>query len=132
VKLKDDFLDLTPGKVTEALERIVADCQPTSILVFGSRARGEAHADSDLDLLVLLPAPPDDRFALRQHLRGLLADMPFSKDILVSDPLHLAEYQTRLNSVYYAATEDGFPLWQNGKLDPAAIEAVCRHKPVLA
>jgi hypothetical protein len=36
-------------------DRLVADLRPSSIWFFGSRARGEARADSDFDLLVVLP-----------------------------------------------------------------------------
>jgi predicted nucleotidyltransferase/HEPN domain-containing protein len=115
-----EYLALKPSTVVAVVERIVADCAPSKILVFGSRARGEARADSDLDLLVLLPAPASDSFALRCHLRELLADLRLSIDILVSDPEHFAEHSSRINSVYHDAAEDGFPIWQDGRLDSFA------------
>lgn len=40
----------------EALPSLVAAFQPTRVLVFGSRARGEALKDSDLDLVVVSDA----------------------------------------------------------------------------
>ena len=122
----DDSLTLTPAAVAVAVERIAAACQPRAILVFGSRARGQARPDSDLDLFVLLPAPVPDGSALRCRLRALLADLPFSKDILVSDPESFARARSRPNSVYHDIATDSFHLWQNGQSDAAAIREVCQ------
>ena len=122
----NDALTPTPATVAVAVERIAAACQPRAILVFGSRACGKARPDSDLDLLVLLHAPVSDGGALRCRLRALLADLPFSKDILVSDPETFAHWCKRPNSVYQDIAEDSFHLWRNGRADAAAIEEVCR------
>lgn len=124
--LADDALALTPTTVTTAIERIVAACQPRSIVAFGSRARGQARPDSDLDLFVLLHAPTADASVLRRRLRALLADLPLPKDILVSDPATYARARKRLNSVYRDIAQESLPLWHDGHLDPAAVEAVCR------
>jgi predicted nucleotidyltransferase len=37
------------------IERVVAQLRPEEIWLFGSRAEGRAHADSDYDLLAVLP-----------------------------------------------------------------------------
>ncbi len=87
--LAHDDLALRPATVATAIERIVAACQPQAIIAFGSRVRGEARPDSDLDLFVLLHAPAADAGVLRRRLRALLADLPLSKDILVSEPGNL-------------------------------------------
>jgi uncharacterized protein (DUF433 family) len=39
---------------TELLDAVVAHFHPVQVILFGSRARGEAGADSDIDLLVVL------------------------------------------------------------------------------
>jgi predicted nucleotidyltransferase len=41
--------------IAEAGRRLAKAAPDADIIVFGSRARGEAHADSDLDLLVIEP-----------------------------------------------------------------------------
>lgn len=123
--LAHDDLALSPATVTIAVERIAAACRPQAIVAFGSRARGQARPDSDLDLFVLLHAPTHDAGVLRRRLRALLADLPLSKDILVSDQATYARARTQLNSVYRDIAEESLPLWQDGHLDPAAIEAVC-------
>lgn len=124
--LADDDLALTPATVITAVERIAAACQPQAIAAFGSRVRGQARPDSDLDLFVLLQAPVTDAGALRRRLRALLADLPLSKDILVSDPTTYAIKRTQLNSVYRDIAESNLPLWHDGQVDSAAVEAVCR------
>jgi predicted nucleotidyltransferase len=48
--------------------RLVAALRPERIYLFGSRARGDATADSDYDLLVVVPASD-----LPPHRRDLLA-----------------------------------------------------------
>ena len=41
--------------IAEATKIIVEKAKPKRIILFGSRARGEARKDSDLDFLVILP-----------------------------------------------------------------------------
>jgi len=56
------------------VNRLVAAFSPDAVYLFGSRARGEAGADSDYDLLVVVPdAAPAERRQARlayQALRG--------------------------------------------------------------
>ena len=60
--------------LAEIVNRLVAAFSPDSVYLFGSRARGEAGADSDYDLLVVVPdAAPAERRQARlayQALRG--------------------------------------------------------------
>jgi predicted nucleotidyltransferase len=56
----------TPLVPPELLNRVVDYFQPRRIVLFGSRARGEAGPDSDIDLLVILDDDaPADRLTLR-------------------------------------------------------------------
>ncbi len=43
--------------VQEIVQRLVAAANPEQIILFGSRARDEAHDDSDVDLLVIESEP---------------------------------------------------------------------------
>ena len=119
-------LALTPATVIVAIERVVTACQPLAIFAFGSRVYGHARPDSDLDLFVLLPTTIADASALRRRLRALLADLPFSKDILVSDVETYSHTCTRLNSVYQDIATESIPLWFDHRLNQPAIEQVCR------
>ena len=44
---------MTPQKLEEASRRIVEASDPLKIILFGSRARGDAGEESDADLLVV-------------------------------------------------------------------------------
>jgi predicted nucleotidyltransferase len=57
------------------------DNQVKSILLFGSRARGEAEPDSDMDLLVILSDTPPD---VVRAIRYLAADVWLKHGIFLS------------------------------------------------
>jgi uncharacterized protein len=61
--------------------------QPEKIVLFGSYAYGTPHAESDVDLLVVMPA----RNEISKSVRITLAfDPPFALDLIVRTPQHLA------------------------------------------
>ena len=47
--------------------------RPSRVVLFGSRARGEARPDSDIDLLVVMPQPTLTATECQQALRSLRA-----------------------------------------------------------
>ncbi|MCY1055520.1 nucleotidyltransferase domain-containing protein [Nannocystis sp. SCPEA4] len=54
-------MELDLSGVAPLLEGIITRWQPQQVWLFGSRARGEATADSDWDLLVVVPdETPED------------------------------------------------------------------------
>ena len=83
--------------VRAAVERIVEASDPLQVVVFGSYARGEAAAGSDLDLLVVLPHV-ERRREETVALRRALADLGVSKDILVASA---AEVRQRADSPWH-------------------------------
>ena len=69
----------------------LAAAQPERVLLFGSVARGVDGADSDIDLLVVLPEVERSR---RHELTVKLAraiTAPVPVDLLVTDPAEIAE-----------------------------------------
>lgn len=74
-----------PPYLDEVIERITRKFNPVRIILFGSWARGEATKDSDLDLLVVLPAVEHKRKAAIEVLRALNG-LPISKDVVVTTP----------------------------------------------
>ena len=66
---------------------VVERFHPDKIILFGSQAYGAPHADSDVDILVIMPA----RNELDQAVRIRLAvDYNFPLDLLVRTPKNLA------------------------------------------
>src|SRR6266436_9634507 len=76
-----------PMRLIRRFARQVAErFQPEKIVLFGSYAYGTPHADSDVDILVIMPA----RNQLDQAVRIELAcDPPFPLDILVRTPKNM-------------------------------------------
>lgn len=70
-----------------AQNRIVAQLRqglnPDAIYLFGSHARGDAGADSDLDFLVIVHESDQPRSQRAQAARALVNDRSIAKDILV-------------------------------------------------
>ncbi|MFC7333869.1 nucleotidyltransferase family protein [Rhodocista pekingensis] len=96
-------------------DRLVAELRPRQIWLFGSRARGDARPDSDIDLLVVLPDGLEPRcYAPRRVLRpvaasGLAVDIvPAAWGEFVAargDPGALAHRVVREGRLLYAAPD---------------------------
>jgi predicted nucleotidyltransferase len=76
-----------PMRVIRRYARQIAEMfHPEKIILFGSHAYGTPHEDSDVDLLVVMPA----RNELDQGVRIRWAlPAPFPMDLLVSKPANL-------------------------------------------
>src|SRR5436189_5752977 len=76
-----------PMSVIRRFARQVAErFGPEKIILFGSHAYGQPHADSDVDILVVMPARNelDQSFKIRCAIRA-----PFPMDLLVRTPKNL-------------------------------------------
>ena len=92
-------------------ERIVHDFDPMQIILFGSHARGEAHPQSDVDLLVVFSELVDKR-KTAVDIRRALADLPVAKDILVTTPEELAGHRDLVGTVLRVAQREGEILYE--------------------
>jgi predicted nucleotidyltransferase/transposase len=75
--------------LNEAVRSIVSEYHPSRVILFGSRARGDAGPDSDVDLLVVFDEVPDRR-ERAVGIAKLLRGAPFPKDILVASASDVA------------------------------------------
>ncbi len=73
---------------------IVAVSGATRVILFGSRARGQERADSDVDLFVIVTGQPEDRREKRRAISKALAERLVPIDILVrtEDEVRQAAY----------------------------------------
>jgi uncharacterized protein len=97
------------------LDRIVREFRPIKVILFGSQARGDAQAESDVDLLVVMP---DAWAGTRKRtaaigIMGLLRDLPVAKDIVVTTPEEIARRGALVGTVLQRALEEGTVLYEH-------------------
>jgi uncharacterized protein len=93
------------------VRRIAEQFSPDQIILFGSRARGDAGPNSDLDLLVLFPEVTDPHKRAAE-LYASLVDFPGPMDILVSTSSRFERYRNVVNTVYWPASREGKVLYE--------------------
>ena len=108
---------LGPGLEDGAIERALAclgqDPEVQSLVLFGSGAQGDARADSDLDLLILVrdPLTPERKKQLRHRARTLLRPLlPVDLDLLISDAASAAHWGGSRWHVLGHIHREGVPL----------------------
>jgi len=92
-------------------DEIIRRFHPLRVILFGSHARGEAGADSDIDLLVVLAEAPDKRRAAVE-IRRALAAFPVPKDIIVTTPAEIAARGHLVGTVLRPALREGKVLYE--------------------
>lgn len=93
--------------VPEVVDDVVRAVDPVRLLIFGSVARGDAHAESDLDLLVVLERLDKSRRRDMMRLVRRSIDAPIPVDVLVTD---VEEFEARRDvngSPYYWPAREG-------------------------
>jgi len=101
---------VTDDVIHEMVRRIVERFHPEQIILFGSRARGDARPDSDVDLLVVL-REVSDKHQAAVSIRRALAGMAVSKDIIVATPEEIATRGDVIGSVLRPALREGRVLY---------------------
>ncbi len=93
-------------RVREVVDRIVSEFSPSKVLLFGSRARGDARPDSDVDLIVVWKDenPPRNRAAFVRHALGRIG---FPMDLAVVTPLEFARLSQQRGHVFHSAVREG-------------------------
>ena len=102
---------LTPRNLHEAVHRIRQVTQPTKVILFGSYARGEATADSDLDLMVILPGRPN-KIAEMIRLRQAVGSVGIGVDVLVFSEEEAKRRGQVPGTVVYWANKEGRVLYE--------------------
>ncbi|MCK4315798.1 MAG: nucleotidyltransferase domain-containing protein [Anaerolineae bacterium] len=98
IKLYDHLTDKERQIVMEFVERVRQrfDGQLISVVLFGSRARGEAELDSDMDVLVVMSnAAPE----IRKEIRHLAVEVWLEHDIYLSTRVWSRDHWRKLEEL---------------------------------
>jgi uncharacterized protein len=92
--------------IAQAVKTLAADSLTQRIILFGSHARGDADAGSDIDLLVV-EAEVADRGAEMVRLRRLLRPLPAAFYVLLYTPADLERWGKEPGSAVSWALKEG-------------------------
>jgi predicted nucleotidyltransferase len=103
----DETLQRAKRIITEEVEK--AGCRVVKVILFGSRARGDARADSDWDFLVVIDR--DIAPAVRREISGEasvhLVRHGIVADILIHSLRNMATHQHDVGHIAYYALREG-------------------------
>jgi len=104
IPTETDVLDAMVGRIIESVK-------PQQIVLFGSRARGDAGFDSDYDILVIAPSS-EPRWRRAVRLYRALAGLGVPKDIVWWTPEEVAEWREVRTHFITVALREGRTLYE--------------------
>ena len=108
-------VEVTEALLKQMVEVIVDEVDPEQVILFGSHARGDASADSDVDLVIVESDPFDenrDRRSESVRLWRALAHFAVPKDILVYSRDEVEYWRDSINNILARALREGRVLYE--------------------
>jgi len=109
------MVQVTDALLEQMVEKIVAEVDPEQIILFGSRARGDARAGSDVDLVVVESEPFGQERSKRLEAARLyrtLSGFLVSKYILEYSRDEVDYWRDSFNHVLARALREGRVLYE--------------------
>jgi uncharacterized protein len=106
---------VTNENLARVVDAIVQEVDPEQIILFGSRARGESTADSDIDLLIVESEPfgvGRNRWQETARLWNLVAQFRMPIDILLYTHDEVEQWRDSRGHVIARAAREGRPLYE--------------------
>jgi predicted nucleotidyltransferase len=101
----------TRQAIQEIVRRIVRQFDPDRIILFGSHARGTATADSDVDLLVVMPVTGSKRDKAIE-IGVAVHQVRLPKDIIVVTPEDVRRFRDIVGTIIHPALREGKVLYE--------------------
>ena len=105
------FPTVTPELLDDVVQRILDVGSPRRIVLFGSRARGDARRNSDLDLLIIEDSELPRYRRPPRYLRALVGVFP-AKDVVVWTPAEVNAWRDVPNAFITSALREGRTLYE--------------------
>jgi len=99
----------------EATRRLTEEFQPEEIWLFGSHAWGTPHADSDVDLMVIVSQSEERSIQRMQRAHRCLSGIGFPKDVLVPTRAEVDRYKHLRASLFHQVLTQGRKLYGGGQ-----------------
>jgi predicted nucleotidyltransferase len=106
---------VTEQILDEMVQVIVREIDPEQVYLFGSRARGNARPDSDVDLLIVEtdpPSRPGSRWGKLVRLSQLLGQFRVPNDVLIYSRPEVERWRPSINHVVARALREGKLLYE--------------------
>ena len=105
--------EITPTKVESAIRKIIEVGSPKKIILFGSYVKNMTHANSDVDLMVVISNdienPRKESVRIRKALRGI--SMPM--DIIVVPEKTWTRFKDQPGMIYREALREGRVVYES-------------------
>jgi uncharacterized protein len=104
------MIEVTDEVLADMVQTVVREVDPERIYLFGSRARGEARQDSDVDLLIIVRepfGPEHSRFQEINRVYRALSSFRIPNDVLLYSSDEFARWSRSLNHVVGRCSREG-------------------------
>lgn len=108
-------MTITDKAIDDLTAAIVHEVRPEKVYLFGSRARGEARSDSDVDILVVVRqrfSAANTRWEMLSRLWAIAARLRVPADILLYTADEVNDWLDGGNNVVEKAVHGGKPLYE--------------------
>jgi uncharacterized protein len=104
------MIDVTEQVLSDMVQTIVREVDPERIYLFGSRVRGEARQDSDVDLFIVVSepfGPEHSRFEEINRVYRAVSSFRIPNDVLLYSSDEFVKWSQSLNHVVGRCSREG-------------------------